>query len=214
MGKTAVFVLTILHNLMDDPKPCSALILCHTRELAYQIRNELKRFSKYMQSVRSEVIYGGEPYDTHVKLLAGPNSPHIIVGTPGRILALARDKHLPLDNLKMFVLDECDKLLDQVSKFIRILTLLLSMTGKIFVLFYCIYVKFPHFFLPCLLIYFLLYRHALWHSEDFPWDSPQQIGYDVHCYSFWANQGHLPQVHAPAHRGPHWKRQQVNLARS
>jgi len=115
MGKTAVFVLTILHNLIEDPKPCSALILCHTRELAYQIKNEIKRFSKYMQSVRSEVIYGGEPFDNHVKLLQGNNAPHIIVGTPGRILALAQGKHLPLDNLKMFVLDECDKLLDQVS---------------------------------------------------------------------------------------------------
>jgi ATP-dependent RNA helicase UAP56/SUB2 len=94
MGKTAVFLLTILQNLSEDPKPCSAIILCHTRELAYQIKNELNRFTKFTKQIRSEVIYGGEPIDAHIKLLKGDNSPHIIVGTPGRILALTRDKAL------------------------------------------------------------------------------------------------------------------------
>lgn len=59
MGKTAVFVLTILHQLPNDPKPISALILCHTRELAYQIKNEFNRFTKYLPDIRTEVIYGG-----------------------------------------------------------------------------------------------------------------------------------------------------------
>lgn len=61
MGKTAVFVLTILQNLKENPKPCSSLVLCHTRELAYQIKNEFTRFTKHMADIRSEVIYGGEP---------------------------------------------------------------------------------------------------------------------------------------------------------
>lgn len=69
-----------------------------------------------MKNIRTEVIYGGEPMQNHIKLLKGLTPPHIIVGTPGRILALTRDKHLSLENLSMFVLDECDKLLDQVSK--------------------------------------------------------------------------------------------------
>jgi len=115
MGKTAVFVLTVLQNLADEPKPGSALILCHTRELAYQIKNEFLRFTKYNKAVRTEVIYGGEPINNHIKLLKGATPPHIIVGTPGRILALVRGKHLDLHNLKMFVLDECDRLLDQMN---------------------------------------------------------------------------------------------------
>jgi ATP-dependent RNA helicase UAP56/SUB2 len=45
-------------------------------------------------------------------LLKSDKAPHIIVGTPGRILDLTRKKALPMENLKMFVLDECDKLLD------------------------------------------------------------------------------------------------------
>ena len=95
---------------------CSALILCHTRELAYQIKNEFKRFTKFMDKLRTEVIYGGEPMDGQIKLFKGLNAPHIVVGTPGRILALTKGGHLPMDNLKIFVLDECDRLLDQLSK--------------------------------------------------------------------------------------------------
>ena len=102
--------------MSDDPKPGSALVLCHTRELAYQIKNEFLRFTKYYKQVRTEVIYGGEPINNHIKLLKGLTPPHIVVGTPGRILALVRGKHLDLHNLKMFVLDECDRLLDQMSK--------------------------------------------------------------------------------------------------
>ena len=112
MGKTAVFVLSTLQTISDDPKPCQALILCHTRELAYQIKKEIVRFTKFMKNLRTDVIYGGEPMDAQIKLLKGINAPHIVVGTPGRILALTKGGHMPMQNLKIFVLDECDKLLD------------------------------------------------------------------------------------------------------
>ena len=68
-----------------------------------------------MKDVRTEVIYGGEPIQQHVKLLKGNAQPHIIVGTPGRILALVRGKHLDASKLKHFVLDECDKMLDSLD---------------------------------------------------------------------------------------------------
>jgi ATP-dependent RNA helicase UAP56/SUB2 len=116
MGKTAVFVLSILQTIYDDPKPCSALILGHTRELAYQIKNEIIRFTKFMKNIRTDVIYGGEPMEAQIKLFKGLNAPHIVVGTPGRILALAKGGHMPMQNLKIFVLDECDKLLEQLGK--------------------------------------------------------------------------------------------------
>jgi ATP-dependent RNA helicase UAP56/SUB2 len=62
MGKTAVFVLTILQNMFDiELKPAMAIVLCHTRELAYQIKNEIIRFTKFAKNIRTEVIYGGEP---------------------------------------------------------------------------------------------------------------------------------------------------------
>jgi len=115
MGKTAVFVLSSLHCLGDNPEPASVLVLAHAKELAHQIKGEFVRLSKFMKNVRTECILGGEPIEKHKKMLKGPNAPHIIVGTPGRILHLAKDKTLNLDNLKMFILDECDKVLENVD---------------------------------------------------------------------------------------------------
>lgn len=90
--------------------------MCHTRELAYQIRNEFTRFSKYMTNVRTGVVYGGTPISADIELLANKEKcPHIIVGTPGRTMALVRDKKLNASKVKHFVLDECDKMLDQLG---------------------------------------------------------------------------------------------------
>ena len=91
--------------------------MCHTRELAYQIKNEYARFSKYMPDVKTAVFYGGTPMVKDVEILKNKDQhPHIIVATPGRLNALVRDKHLRLGSVKVFVLDECDKMLEQIGK--------------------------------------------------------------------------------------------------
>ena len=113
MGKTAVFVLSVLHRLESECDPVSALILCHTRELAYQIEKEFKRFNKYI-NFKTAVIYGGQPIADHERMLS-KDPPQIIVGTPGRILTLARRKSLDLKKIKYFILDECDKMLQQLD---------------------------------------------------------------------------------------------------
>ncbi|KAG0747363.1 hypothetical protein G6F57_007841 [Rhizopus arrhizus] len=116
MGKTAVFVLATLQQLEPINGEVSVIILCHTRELAFQIKNEYARFSKYLPDIRTEVFYGGVPMTKDVETLKDKNKcPHILVGTPGRVLALIRDKHLKLSNVKHFVLDECDKMLEQLD---------------------------------------------------------------------------------------------------
>jgi ATP-dependent RNA helicase UAP56/SUB2 len=117
LGKTAVFVLTTLHQLEPVPGECSILVMCHTRELAYQIKNEYARFSKYLPDVKTAVFYGGTPIQKDIEVLSNKESyPNIIVATPGRLNALVRDKKLSLRNVKAFVLDECDKMLDQIGK--------------------------------------------------------------------------------------------------
>ena len=68
MGKTAVFVLTVLDQLDEKPDPVSALVMGHTRELAFQIKKEFDRFTKYFKNVTSEVIYGGVPKKQHIKI--------------------------------------------------------------------------------------------------------------------------------------------------
>jgi ATP-dependent RNA helicase UAP56/SUB2 len=116
LGKTAVFVLATLQRLEPVDGETHVLVMCHTRELAFQIKNEYARFSKYLPKVRTAVFYGGTPIQKDYEVLANKDThPHIIVGTPGRMNALVRDKKLRLGALRQFVLDECDKMLDQVG---------------------------------------------------------------------------------------------------
>ena len=61
------------------------------------------------------VFFGGLPISKDEAVLKS-NCPHVVVGTPGRILALVRSKKLPLKNLKHFILDECDKMLEQLGE--------------------------------------------------------------------------------------------------
>lgn len=114
MGKTAVFVLATLQQLEPVEGEVSVLVMCHTRELAFQISKEYERFSKYMTGVRIGVFFGGMSITNDEKTLKTA-CPHIVVGTPGRILALVNTKKLSLKNVKHFVLDECDKMLDQLD---------------------------------------------------------------------------------------------------
>jgi len=114
MGKTAVFVLATLQQIDPVDGEVSALVMCHTRELAYQIAKEYERFSKYMSSVKVGVFFGGIGIAKDEETLK-KNCPHIVVGTPGRIGALVRNKKLNLKNLKHFILDECDKMLEQLD---------------------------------------------------------------------------------------------------
>nr|KAJ3408484.1 Suppressor of the cold-sensitive snRNP biogenesis mutant brr1-1 [Polyrhizophydium stewartii] len=119
MGKTAIFVLATLQQLdtsaaagaSTDP---SVVVLCHTRELAYQIRNEYARFSKFLPDVKTLVLYGGTSIRQNVDDLKA-QKPQIIVATPGRLLALIRDKSINMSNIKHFVIDECDKMLETLD---------------------------------------------------------------------------------------------------
>jgi len=114
MGKTAVFVLATLQQMDAVDGQISTIILCHTRELAFQISKEYERFSKYLSTVKVGVFFGGMPIENDRKVLR-ENPPHIVVGTPGRLLALIRGRELSLKGIKHFILDECDKMLEQLD---------------------------------------------------------------------------------------------------
>jgi len=114
MGKTAVFVLACLQQIDAKEKAVKTMVICHTRELAYQIKHEFDRFSKYFQDVKTGVVYGGVPIAKDREMLKD-SCPHVLIGTPGRVLGLLREKDLKLDKLTQFVLDECDKCLDKLD---------------------------------------------------------------------------------------------------
>jgi len=114
MGKTAVFVLATLQQLEFVDGQVSVLVMCHTRELAFQISKEYERFCKFLTGVKVGVFFGGLAISKDETVLKN-NCPHIVVGTPGRILALTRTKKLNLKHLKHFVLDECDKMLSELD---------------------------------------------------------------------------------------------------
>jgi ATP-dependent RNA helicase UAP56/SUB2 len=113
MGKTAVFVIATLQQLEVDPENAAVdtLVLCHARELAYQIHREFERFSKYLPDIKAKVVYGGVNFNEHKKMIE-EDCPHVLIGTPGRVLHLINEKVLKLDNLKRFILDECDDILE------------------------------------------------------------------------------------------------------
>lgn len=100
MGKTAVFVLATLHQLDPKEGEISVMVLCHTRELAFQINVEFKRFLKYMDNVKCEVFYGGVPVAEHRKMLKNKETcPNIVIGTPGRITHLVvKENTMDLSN--------------------------------------------------------------------------------------------------------------------
>ncbi len=108
-GKTAAFLLPIIHRLKTDEHKQSALIIAPTRELATQIDDEFRTFARGMK-LYSTVCVGGMNIRPQIQQLA--RHPHLIIGTPGRLKDLLDQKALKLSHVNFFVLDEADRMLD------------------------------------------------------------------------------------------------------
>jgi len=109
-GKTAAFGLALLSKLDASAVSTQALVLCPTRELADQVSKEIRRLASGIPNVKVLTLCGGIPLGPQVASLSHP--PHVVVGTPGRIQDLLAKKALALRPLKVFVLDEADRMLD------------------------------------------------------------------------------------------------------
>ena len=113
-GKTASFCLPILSELSKDPFGLYAIILEPTRELVLQVEEKLKLFSTGF-NLRMCSIIGGEDYTTQLQEL--DKIPHIIIATPGRLVSFLENNYVKLiQNLRYFVMDEFDQLLDETIK--------------------------------------------------------------------------------------------------
>ncbi|KAA8494972.1 ATP-dependent RNA helicase SUB2 [Porphyridium purpureum] len=111
MGKTAVFCLAVLQQLEPEENTISCVVLGHTRELAYQIKAEFDRFSKYLKDIRTMAVFGGVPVKADKEKLEAA-IPNILVGSAGRMADLVERKYVDLSKVKFFVLDECDRVLE------------------------------------------------------------------------------------------------------
>jgi len=109
-GKTAAFALGLLSTMEAAAVQLQGLVLCPTRELADQVSREIRRLACFIPNVKVLTLCGGVPVRIHLASLT--HQPHIVVGTPGRILDLLRKDALPFTALKMVVLDEADRMLD------------------------------------------------------------------------------------------------------
>ncbi len=113
-GKTAAFALPLLQYLTRKPQAPvrgrpRALILAPTRELAAQIGDSLRTYGRHLR-ISHTVIFGGVGQHPQVNALA--RGVDIVVATPGRLLDLMQQRHVRLDGIEVFVLDEADRMLD------------------------------------------------------------------------------------------------------
>lgn len=120
-GKTLAFLLPILENIKLNTPHVQALIITPTRELALQVTREAKKLADKLE-VNVLSVYGGHPLAKQIKQLQG--RPHIVIGTPGRILDHVRHKILHLASVSKLVLDEADQMLhrgflDDMEEIIR-----------------------------------------------------------------------------------------------
>jgi ATP-dependent RNA helicase RhlE len=113
-GKTAAFALPIIQRLRLRSRPAAprcarVLVLTPTRELAAQIDSSFRVYGRHL-GLRRAVVFGGVGQNSQVKALA--KGVDVLVATPGRLLDLMGQKHLRLDRIEVFVLDEADRMLD------------------------------------------------------------------------------------------------------
>ena len=113
-GKTAAFGLPLLQKLSighvpPRPREAKALILAPTRELAVQIEQALRTYGRFL-NLKLAVILGGVSQNAQVN--ATKHGVDILVATPGRLLDLVQQKHIKLDAVSTFIVDEADRMLD------------------------------------------------------------------------------------------------------
>ncbi|MGG4608624.1 ATP-dependent RNA helicase RhlE [Providencia sp. Me31A] len=113
-GKTAGFTLPILQKLITNPRgnnrrPIRALILTPTRELAAQVAENVKEYSRHLR-IRSFVVFGGVSINPQMMKLRG--GVDVLIATPGRLLDLEHQNAVDLSQVEVFVLDEADRMLD------------------------------------------------------------------------------------------------------
>ena len=109
-GKTYAFGIPIVEHTDPEGTDVTSLILAPTRELALQIRDDLRELAALKKGVRVICLYGGQPIDKQVNQLK--KKPQIVVATPGRLMDHKKRRTIRLDKVQTVILDEADRMLD------------------------------------------------------------------------------------------------------
>jgi len=109
-GKTLAMAVGLLAQVDAARAAVQSLVLCPTRELADQVAVEVRRVARFMPNVKVAVLCGGTPVRAQAATLTP--RPHVVVGTPGRLLDHLRRETLTLDGVRVLALDEADRMLD------------------------------------------------------------------------------------------------------
>jgi ATP-dependent RNA helicase DeaD len=109
-GKTAAFALPAIERVDPKVRAVQVLILCPTRELAVQVAEETGKLALFKRGIMGVPIYGGQSYERQFRALAA--GVQIVIGTPGRVMDHMERGTLKLDQLKLAILDETDRMLD------------------------------------------------------------------------------------------------------
>ena len=109
-GKTAAFGIPAIEHVVVENRSTQVLIMCPTRELALQVKEQITALAKHKKGLLVTAIYGGESYERQFANLK--RGTQIVVGTPGRIMDHIEKKTLKLDNISMVILDEADEMLN------------------------------------------------------------------------------------------------------
>lgn len=112
-GKTAAFGIPLIERVNPSEKRIQALVLCPTRELALQVAGQINLLGRHKR-VRAAGIYGGSSYNDQLRALKDGAS--VVVGTPGRLVDLVKQRLLDLSQLKTVVLDEADEMISMGFK--------------------------------------------------------------------------------------------------
>jgi ATP-independent RNA helicase DbpA len=109
-GKTAAYGLPLLQKLDINTHQVQALIIVPTRELAVQVREELKKLGKHITGLKISAVYGGHKFSEEESSFK--HLPQILIATPGRLLDHLTKETIRLQTLRQLVIDEADKLLE------------------------------------------------------------------------------------------------------
>ena len=109
-GKTASFGIPICENIDIENNNVQALIVVPTRELALQVKDEISNIEK-LKKIRCSAIFGKQPIKEQIRELK--QRVHIVVATPGRIIDHIGRNTINLDDIKYFIIDEADKMLNK-----------------------------------------------------------------------------------------------------